>query len=607
MARSKNKGLSLIEVLISVLIFSILVIPIVSQLVSTMKNSKNAKQQQTTIEYAQSSMEYFKEAPLDEIATDGDYTVGSVKTYIIDDKNDIQAPDSSDYNVVKNNYTIDGDGKKVYTYADFKKAQEYKCGGMYEKVATGKAVVIEREYEIDDMKLGVKSEHYDCVVTLSTRNYALASLGKTIDDEGKVAELNAGQSKIDPNALNLGNVASIDDSRDAVITNINNFDRTAADSYFSMKSNLLKEHYPAAWESMISGKVDYNMFNKDSVVKHTTIKVTKDDKKYLVQAVIDYKEISAYVSLNTYLTNLEYTAYSKEFEELPDIFFMYNQCVYNGGYFNDYITLDISDEVLKEVNDGVVSHNVKLYLIGTQSDDSSVVNSIEAVRAGVLYDKYSDDIEEAAKVFLDLQSKYNDASEKLTEKTQIYLNIYASISVGETTYTSEQLDAADMDRRAAQDIVDEIWMDLVAAKDIHNELCEKANNYTIINVSDLTKNTTAEGAVTEKWRSKTYLGNRVDDFTGIDVYTNIDDIKDNLYNAAGEKKVDTHFAQVNSFIVGSKTYYQDTTNTWIKGLSEDKNYTTDGRVYDIDVNLYQLDDDGNRTNTKTTYTGTRGE
>lgn len=60
MMKSNNKGVSLVEVIVAIALFSLLIIPITLKLISSMEINTKSKEKQYVKDYAEYTMEYFK-------------------------------------------------------------------------------------------------------------------------------------------------------------------------------------------------------------------------------------------------------------------------------------------------------------------------------------------------------------------------------------------------------------------------------------------------------------------------------------------------------------------------------------------------------------------
>ena len=63
MARNKNKGFSIVEIVIAIAVLTLLLTPIVKQLAQTMRTNRIAKEQQYANENAQYVLEYIQNTP----------------------------------------------------------------------------------------------------------------------------------------------------------------------------------------------------------------------------------------------------------------------------------------------------------------------------------------------------------------------------------------------------------------------------------------------------------------------------------------------------------------------------------------------------------------
>ncbi|MGN0435555.1 MAG: prepilin-type N-terminal cleavage/methylation domain-containing protein, partial [Wujia sp.] len=70
MARNKNKGFSLIEIIVAIAIMTLLLTPIIKQLAQTMAVNRQAKEQQYANENAEYVLEYFQANSIKTIGPD---------------------------------------------------------------------------------------------------------------------------------------------------------------------------------------------------------------------------------------------------------------------------------------------------------------------------------------------------------------------------------------------------------------------------------------------------------------------------------------------------------------------------------------------------------
>ena len=341
MAKLKNKGFSLVEVLIAIVVFSILIIPVITQLNTSLKIGSKAKRKQAAIEYAESCVEYFKKNSIEQIDTNGDFGVANTEYWVMKDM-------ISDENVTSN---LPWNG-----LADVQNYYANKAG--YEN---SRAYSI-REYTCSDVEIGGYKGKYDVNIKLSTKEYAKKQLA-------------SGGTYQDPNTFDLGAVHSLDASKAALLTNFSNYDETASTAFYATKMNYLKSSSNEAtrrkWEQIIYSAI--NPMMKDTCKKTTCISVSYNEASdlYTVTCRLYYQDIinasNDYKSdLDGKIEPLTYLVYNKTFEELPPIYLMYNQCVYNESYADDYILVDKSGLDGKKDNNGDdIPQTVNVFVVGT--------------------------------------------------------------------------------------------------------------------------------------------------------------------------------------------------------------------------------------------------
>lgn len=407
MAKLDNKGFSLVELIIAISVFTFMIIPIISQLMVTMRISDRSRGVQEQYEYAQDIMEYFKSTPLDQIGQDN----------LFNGNNALQ----SDTSVTKN-ITVGG------------KTVEY----------------VEKTYSIPKASaVTIGKGKFYSKITLDTKEYALTQVGyrQATDAETKdstVTKYSAAPddgnyyvsipAMDDPNQTNVGNLTNLNGSKVAIIDgDASNSDINAADSIFAMKSELLKNDGPLGyqqWEQLMYG--GYPGFDNDTVTKLTRISMVKREisgsTAYTVTAYVDYKDNNP-----KYSTTLPtYNVYQQTFvqPEPPVIYFMYNPCVYNGEYAgSDYILTDL------QVGAG---DKVKMYLIETaaQVPAGSIIETVRnSIRDKNGNQKYSTQLIEAV-----------DQSGRKVDRDQVktYFNVTTSTNLSNLqVFTNKTLDTAD--------------------------------------------------------------------------------------------------------------------------------------------------------------------
>lgn len=329
MTNKKNKGLTMVEIIVSVAIFSLLMIPIVSGIISAMKTTTKNKEIQNRNDLAENLLEYVKEDSVENILK-------------LDYFNSIGSYD------VKPTAMKKGEDMSL-VYIDPLKVDIGTA--MYDK------------YQIEgSMNLGTRHEKYSYKVEISGKPYA----EKMQESAGQA--IATGDNTLfyqDPNSQSLGIVEDLDYTKVALINGtIANYDAAVTDAFITSKLQMLRQYSPDQFDQYVNQAYEFNPFSRDKVKRQIIISVSgSKEKEYTVTCTLRYEDDSVYVlangkSMNTALKDndqdvIEYIPYSKKFEKLPNIYLMYNVCLYNGDYVdNDYIVIDttnLEDEEQKTV------------------------------------------------------------------------------------------------------------------------------------------------------------------------------------------------------------------------------------------------------------------
>lgn len=322
MVRKVNKGFSIVEVLIAVTIFLILMVPIVTSLVSSMKTTTAGKELQYRNEYAQNLVESVKEVSIDVLndtssAGPGYFTgLGSTGVAVT------HSTDDTTYS------KVNADGSVTKLPFD-----TYQI--------TGKT------------NLGVEKAEYSYLIEMSSKKYAEAeSLGG-----------------MDPNNLKSGIVQDLDKSKMALISaNFANYDTPAYDALLTKKMSELRKRKEKNGQPY-NPVSDVDTFKNDTGNRVIEIAVKGSaGVGYDVTCTLNYTDncgeaSESGITIGKAAGIVEYKPYVKHFDELSDIYLMYNVCVYNNQYANDFITFDLSglDENTK----------INVFVIETASDYST--------------------------------------------------------------------------------------------------------------------------------------------------------------------------------------------------------------------------------------------
>lgn len=293
MVRKVNKGLSLVEVIIALAIFMLMMVPIVSSLISSMKTTGTAKELQSRNEYAQNLIETMKEVPIDALKN-------SKTSYF-------EKMGSEDVSISyeSKKYPNDTD-PNAYPYDRY--------------VIHGKTY------------LGVEHTQYAYTIEMSSRAYAVAE----------------GLGKVNPNNVTSGVVQDLDKDKVALISaTISNYDNSAYTTLLKKKLSEMKNKQEAAGNTY-DATAAANLFKDDTGNRMIKIEISKDvSGEYDVKCTLYYSDNSSEMALSgktigQEVGSVDYLVYEEHFKKLPDIYLMYNLCVYNEQYANEYITYDVS-------------------------------------------------------------------------------------------------------------------------------------------------------------------------------------------------------------------------------------------------------------------------
>ncbi len=172
MSKSNNKGFSLIDVIIAVAVMSILISPIIAQVITTVDTSSRAKERQYVIDNADMVMDYFRTKTVKELSETG-YKGDPVS---------IKKVEEFDYDVTLYDFEATGsEDYDSYSYFPVKYHAINYTLGSYDKASDSLS-----DYEI----LGRENNRYSRVVTLD-------DLSAVCMENGLVINYKAGKGKTD--------------------------------------------------------------------------------------------------------------------------------------------------------------------------------------------------------------------------------------------------------------------------------------------------------------------------------------------------------------------------------------------------------------------------
>lgn len=343
MQKVNNKGFSMVEILISIAIFAILMMPIVSGIISSMKNTTRAKDLQYRNEFAENVVEYVKQDSLENVLK-GDYfkTIGS---YTADPNLPINAQGTFYYDPTVGTYDS---SLKKFVNAITQKYGATKVSSVQSTVSSGrgsnkKYYPFENYMITGQVKLGSKDTVYSYKMQISNEYYA---------------NKEKGGSYVNPNNLALGIVEDIDYTQVALINGtIANYDESVSNAFLTKKIEVLKEKDPT-WYDVYKNQQNLNstLFPDDTAMRVILVKVSgKASTGYKVTCSLKYHDnCETNATVRSELSNyyIEYMPFEYNYEvdsstgvaTLPSIYLMYNACLYNGQFSkDDFIVLDTTE------------------------------------------------------------------------------------------------------------------------------------------------------------------------------------------------------------------------------------------------------------------------
>ena len=363
MAKTNNKGFTLIEIVIAVAILSILLTPILKQFANTLETSRKAKALQQANETAVYEMEEFQTVTKEEL--DDKYGDPTVHTDM----------------VVR---LLDTDGTEITSTLKY---------SAY-------------EYKLDDRKIGAKQDVYSNVVVLddlsnkirayggesATKHYKVAynlpdaDLGKfgtgfTLTNEGSIVEYNdagfvtaivctdknANGTPVsyveNPNEVNLGNMHNLDKNAVALVMGgTSSFDSEAFSALFSKAMDHLRELDYESWQQALLNVDNESILSQDSMNNSKRLIKIYADKAvdsttgkdcYIVKVDVYYDYNYSLVvkgeKKSDFHDMVSFTVFSQKFftKEPPEIYFEYQPYCISGAnsknaiyQTNDYILFD---------------------------------------------------------------------------------------------------------------------------------------------------------------------------------------------------------------------------------------------------------------------------
>ena len=418
MAKKKNSGFSLIEVVIAVAILGLLITPILTQIVQTSNTSRKAKERQAAVENAEYVTNFIQRTDKAELDSSSSAGIKDINITAYTKKQDVFCKlvdsDGNDTGVtVKYNaYIYNLDNIKLGP-----KLSEYTRQAILDDLSSN---VLAAGYSIVYDKNLYTSNHLD------SNGYKVTNEGSIVkyDTDGLVSEIVCTPSTstytyVNPNKISLGFIQDLDSTKVAIIQGIaSNFDAQVSEDIFAQKMNTLRDNDIEEWENQVGSMREdgENVFSNDETacrLLYISIRAVKDG------STIKYYEVTCDAcyydkySIKGYkgTAKLKYNVFAKKFytTKSPDIYLIYEPYVPDSSAkayaYNDYIEV-YNDEDTAES---------KLYLIKPDNNQLKGTDYVEA--AG------------------DTKKHYNTKMDETV--TPVNINIQVALASGEEASTKD--------------------------------------------------------------------------------------------------------------------------------------------------------------------------
>lgn len=399
MAKNKNKGFTLIEIIIAIAILTVLLVPIMRQFTQTLETSRKAKELQYINENAAYVLEMSQRTDLSKIASGSDAAdvaddikINTITKYpaITCEVYDVNGASVDDVQYAATHYVLNDAklgakrhvyGREVITDDLSVKLAAKDVSGQGYKVAYGMT-----DAELANFPPSFELTNEGSIVQYDSNGFVTAIACNTVDTVNN------------PNDTNLGNMQDLDVTKVAIIPGTaQSFDAQAESQFFSITMDKLKQVDPASWEQAMMHESNDSILNTvayaNSLQKITKIYIDKNDcgtsdesdDYYIVKADVYYHSAYSIASLigngqsASIDETLSYNVFSQKFytNRCPDIYFEYQPYATEHTNANvRYIANDdiIIDNFVENVNpDGTPGSPVKLYLYKPTADQSKTI------------------------------------------------------------------------------------------------------------------------------------------------------------------------------------------------------------------------------------------
>jgi prepilin-type N-terminal cleavage/methylation domain-containing protein len=357
MTKNRNKGFSLIEVIVGVAVLTILLTPVVKQLAQTMQTNRLAKEQQYANESATNVLEYAQKTSFKDLKTvktsssDSVYvtnvsdTIDRSCTVYIYDSGDGSIKPVSDYASSKS----DGDTSLDISYGVTNYSMNNVTLGSRRTEYTRTLILDNLSNKLSEVKynnstgtdtFGIRVYYYESTDPTAVKadisddamsGFQYTSEGSIVhyatDDDGTYingivcVKKNSSQTVSDPNESALGSMHDLISTQTALVNgDITNFDKQAESDLYAAAMAYLKEFNPTRYDQLLGSQTDVNVLQDqgytNNLKKSVTVSITQDKSGskpyYLIKVNVHYTSIPD-ASDRTRDVELDYNVFSQKF------------------------------------------------------------------------------------------------------------------------------------------------------------------------------------------------------------------------------------------------------------------------------------------------------
>ncbi len=350
MAKTNNKGFSLIEIVIAIAILSILLTPILKQFADTLETSRKAKALQSANEKAMYEVEEFQSFSKEDL--DAKYgtpaeTEVNLELYGVDGKPlPKKQEDGKDVDLVYTAYkytlpdSVIGAKKDKYSNVVVLDDMSSKVRAYMDETAPEHYKIAYGLTNEDLQKFPAPSEGEDG----SVEQFVLTNEGSIVKYKNGIVVAVACESSADidyvadANAVNLGNMHDLDKDAVAMIMGgTSNFDSEAFSALFSKAMDHLRDLDYDSWQQALLNVDNESILSTDTLSSSDRLIKVYTDKdaagKYIVRVDVYYNynyrlqvtDKDGVTKSNDYNDVVSYTIFSQKFntKEPPEIYFEY--------------------------------------------------------------------------------------------------------------------------------------------------------------------------------------------------------------------------------------------------------------------------------------------